>query len=122
MPVPASGRRQTILLVDDQKEAARRAGDVGQRLDHPVAQRRGVDAAPADGAGEAEPFGTIVVAVPEEMLGEHHPQPRPRLAGRENHEGDAPHRADEADRADSAPLSYYTLNPRRPRHTPDTPA
>jgi hypothetical protein len=54
-------------------------GDVGERLDDPLAERRARPTPPTSRrcrpCGEAQPFLAIIVAMLEEMLGEHDPKP-----------------------------------------------
>ena len=54
----------------DQQQPAGRVDDVGEGLDHALAERRGVGPDAADRVGEAQPFGAIIVAMLEQMLGE----------------------------------------------------
>ncbi len=73
-------------LFRHQQQSRRGFGDVGDRLDDPLAERR----IAADGAGEAKPFLAIVVAMLEEMLGDDAPGTRPASAPRA--EGSPPRR------------------------------
>jgi hypothetical protein len=54
------------MLVGDEKQAAGRVEDVGERFDDPLAERQRRWSGCADGVGEAQPFGAIVVAMLEE--------------------------------------------------------
>ena len=77
-PLPARGERQVAGLVGHQQQPGRAVGDIGHRLDHSLLER-GVRAPTlADRAVEAQPFAAIVVAVLEQVLGDHDLQPAPQ--------------------------------------------
>ena len=89
-PVPRRGRLDRAILVGDQQQAAGRVEDVGEGLDHPLAERRRLGPGRADRLGEAQPFGAIVVAMLEEMLGDLDLGPAARPARRQqDHRRDA---------------------------------
>ncbi len=69
-PVPRRRGGDRPARIGHEQQPARRVGDVGERLDDAVAERRRVLARAAEGVGEAQPFGAIVVAMLEQMLGE----------------------------------------------------
>ena len=79
-PVPRRRDPDRPAGVADQQQAARRVDDIGEGLDDPIAERRRVGADAAERIGKAKPFGAIVVAVLEQMLGELDLEPaaRPR--------------------------------------------
>ena len=96
-PVPLRLERQPTVIGAQQQQRGRGIGDVGDRLGHPLAQRRGIFARTADGFAKAHPFGAIVVAMLEEMLGDLHLPQRAHLwRGQQDERG---HRHEE-DRAD----------------------
>jgi hypothetical protein len=77
-PLPARGEHQFAVLAGDEQQPGVAVGDVAERLDHALLQACPA-VAPADRAGEAQPFGPVVVAVLEEMLsdGDLHPSAQP---------------------------------------------
>ena len=74
-----------------EQQTGRAVGDVGERLDDAFAQRTAPFAAgPADCPGEAQPFLSVVVAVLEQVLGQHRPAASPRSrAGRQDQQAAA---------------------------------
>ena len=117
VPVPAAGRRQAIALVADHEQAAGRAADVGERLDHPLLDRRAGPALVPDRVGEAQPFLAIIVAMLEQMLGEHDPEPGAQLGRRQQDQSRQRHHEDDADLADPRPVAADDLHrPRRQHH------
>ena len=82
-PVPRRGRLDRAGLVGDEQHAAGRVDDVGEGLDDALAERRRRRPRAADGVGEAQPFGAIIVAMLEQMLGELDLGPAARAGRRE---------------------------------------
>src|SRR3546814_6063173 len=66
--------RQRAILRPQHQEGGGGIGDVGHRLRHALSQRQGVVAGAAYRIAESHPFGAVIIAVLEEMLG-HLPLP-----------------------------------------------
>ena len=76
-----------------QQDAAGGIEDIGESLDHPLAERRPAAPGATQRGGEAQPFGAIIVAVLEQMLGEFDLGPAARAGARQQHHGaDGHHR------------------------------
>ena len=73
-PLP-DGRRSASLSPPRAAERGLAVGNVGHRLDDAIGQRGRAGSGAADGAGEAQPLGSIIVAVLEEVLDRLDPQP-----------------------------------------------
>ncbi len=74
-PLPARVEPQPTFLARGQEQASGTVGDVGGRLDDPLAQRRRGRARPSHRFGEPQPFGAVVVAMLEQVLGQCDPEP-----------------------------------------------
>ena len=95
-PLPARGQNQIAIVRRHQQGATRAVGYVGQSLHHAGVKRGGVagflPAQPLptmplpDRAGEPQPFGAIVVAVLEEVLGHHDIEPAAQALRGDQHQ------------------------------------
>ena len=74
-PLPARRQRQVALFVGGQQQSRRAVGNIGQRLNGPLVERRRAFVLAANRAGKAQPFGAVIIAVLKQMLGQRHPQP-----------------------------------------------
>ena len=103
-PVPVGGDFRARLAVADQQQPAGQIDDVGERLDHALAERRRVGPGAAERRGEAQPFGAIIVAMLEQMLGQLDLEPGARARARqEDHQPDG-HRREHGDEDSRSPI------------------
>ena len=89
-PLPAPGEFKVTGFGRHQQQALGTVGDIGQRLHHARMQRQRLRSTVSDRAREAQPFSPIIVAVLEQVLGEHDLGPAPQALGW--HHGQHQHR------------------------------
>jgi hypothetical protein len=82
----------------------RRFHDVRESLDDPLAQRRRVRPAVAERLGEAQPFGAVIVAMLEQVLGDLDLYPTPRAGAGQQHHRAHGHHGEQADHDGRRPI------------------
>ena len=112
-PAPVGREFEVPLVARHQQQARWAVGDIGQRFDRTLLQGDVVEPGGADRVGKADPLGTVVVPVLEQVLDRGDPQPAAQAVRRQPDQRQRTRRDDQAHLCQPGQIAAEHVEPAR---------